>query len=302
VLESPRLWESEPHKPMSAFAEPLVTTDWLQDNLAQSDLRIIDCSVVMRPTDDGGYTFVGGGDEWRAGHIPGSAFIDVLQELSDDTSPLPMMLPTPERFATVMERLGVGDGSRTVLYDRSNHAWAARVWWMLRVHGYESAAVLDGGWNKWLAEGRSVSSEVPNHKPCRFSVQLRSERVATREDVQNAMSDSASILINALSPEEHSGESTRFARPGRIAGSVNVYCQSLVDADDFSYHSTDQLRQIFSAAGAEPDQPVITYCGAGIAASSNALALHLLGYQDVAVYDGSLSEWAADPELPMETD
>ena len=117
---------------MSAFTEPLISTDWLQGNLNQADLRIIDCSVVMRSTDDGGYTFAGGEDEWRAGHIPGSAFVDVLQDLADEDSSLPMTLPAPQRFATTMERLGVGDGTRTVLYDRSNHAWAARVWWMLR--------------------------------------------------------------------------------------------------------------------------------------------------------------------------
>jgi thiosulfate/3-mercaptopyruvate sulfurtransferase len=286
---------------MSAFEEPLVTTDWLHDNLGQPDLSIVDCTVVMRPTEDGGYTFVGGEDEWRAGHIPSSTFVDVLRELADDTSSLPMMLPAPERFAAVMERLGVGDGTRTVLYDRSNHAWAARVWWMLRVHGYDSAAVLDGGWNKWLAEGRAVSSEEPDYDLCRFSVQLRSEMVATRDDVLNAISDSGQLLINALSPEEHAGRSTRFARPGRISGSVNVYCQSLVDADSFTYHSKDRLEQMFSAVGAQPDQPAITYCGAGIAASSDALALHLLGYRNVTVYDGSLSGWTADPDLPMET-
>ena len=286
---------------MTAFAEPLVTTDWLHANLNLPDLRIIDCSVVMRPTDDGGYTFVGGEDEWRAGHIRGSAFVDVLQELADDASPLPMMLPEPEAFAAAMERLGVGNGTRTVLYDRSNHAWAARVWWMLRVHGYDSAAVLDGGWHKWSAEGRAVSTEGPGYESGQFTVRYRPELVATRDDVLGAVTDSGSTLINALSPEEHSGESTRFSRAGRIAGSVNVFCQSLVDPDSSAYLSKERLEQAFNSVGARSELPVITYCGGGIAASSNALALHLLGYRNVAVYDGSLAEWTADPDLPMET-
>jgi len=280
---------------------PLITTDWLSANLDAADLRVIDCSVVMGATDDGGYTFVGSAQEWQSGHIPGSTFVDVPGELADEAHHLPMMMPACEHFTSVMERLGIGAGTRTILYDRSNHAWAARVWWMLRTHGYDDAAVLDGGWKKWMAEQRPISTEDPGYPEGRFEVNLRPELIATREQVLKAIKAADTTVINALSPEEHAGEAARFPRAGRIAGSVNVYCQSLVDPDTHEYLPEDKLREAFADAGVKPEGRTITYCGAGIAASSDALALTSLGYGNVAVYDGSLSEWTADPDLPMAT-
>lgn len=283
------------------FSRPLVTTRWLDDNLDAADLRIIDCSVVMRTTDDGGYTFVGGADEWRSGHIPGSVFIDVLTELAAKDHALPMMMPAPEEFARTMSRLGVSDDSRVVLYDRSNHAWAARVWWMLRYCGFDDAAVLDGGWNKWIAEGRPVSSERPEYPAGELTVSVRSKLFASKQDVIESMRGPDTCLVNSLSPEEHSGATSRFARAGRIPGSTNVYCQTLVDAETHAFVSQDVMRGRFESAGALAADRTITYCGAGIAASANALALTLLGHDDVAVYDGSLAEWTSDPDMPLET-
>jgi thiosulfate/3-mercaptopyruvate sulfurtransferase len=279
---------------------PLVSTEWLAASLDLPDVRVIDCSVVMRPTDDGGYTFVGGADEWQQGHIPGSVFVDVLSDLAAKDHPLPMMMPPAEEFANAMSRLGVSDDSRVVLYDRSNHAWAARVWWMLRYCGFERAAVLDGGWNKWVAEGHPVSVEKPAPVEGKLTVNVNARLFADKGDVVEALRVSGTCLINALSPEEHAGESSRFARAGRIPGSENVYCQSLVDPATHAFLAEDALRERFEATGALAAGRAITYCGAGIAASSDALILTLLGHADVAVYDGSLSEWANDPDVPME--
>ena len=280
---------------------PLVSTEWLAANLDSPDVRVIDCSVVMRPTDDGGYTFVGGADEWQQGHIPGSVFVDVLRDLAAKDHPLPMMMPAAEEFAKAMSRLGLSDGSRVVLYDRSNHAWAARVWWMLRYCGFERAAVLNGGWNKWVAEGHPVSVEGSAPAEGKLTVDVNARLFADKRDVVDALRDSGTCLINALSPEEHTGESSRFARAGRIPGSENVYCQSLVDPATHAFLAEETLRERFEATGALAASRAITYCGAGIAASSDALILTLLGHGDVAVYDGSLSEWANDPDVPMET-
>ena len=280
---------------------PLVSTEWLAANLDQPNLRILDCSVVMRTAEDGSYSFVGGRAEHEQGHLPGSVFLDVLGELAAKDNPLPMMMPEPEVFAATMAGHGVGTGTAVVLYDRSNHAWAARVWWLLRACSFDSAAVLDGGWQKWAAEQRPISA-TPGHYPRgSFEPRFRPELIATKERVLESLHCPDVAVVNALSAEEHRGAArTRFPRSGRIAGSTNVYCQSLIDPDTKAYLPADELRRLFAAAGALDAPAAITYCGAGIAASSDAFALTLLGVAEVAVYDGSLAEWTADPTLPME--
>lgn len=281
---------------------PLVETAWLAEHLDHGDLRVVECSVIMKSFEDGTYTFVGARDEWAEGHIPGSAFVDPLTELKDDDNPLPMMLPPKSRFAAVMSGLGVGQGARVVLYDRSNHAWAARVWWMLRVFGFDEAAVLNGGWRRWLAEDRPVSRTPSSYPRAEFKPQYRSELVADKQEVLESLPDEGKRVVHALSPEEFRGTAkTSFPRAGRIKGSVNVFCQSLVDPERHTYLPPEALRERFEAAGALGGNRTITYCGGGIAATSDALALAVLGVPNVAVYDGSLAEWTADPNLPMET-
>jgi thiosulfate/3-mercaptopyruvate sulfurtransferase len=290
------------HDSWAGLPSPLVDAAWVERHLGRQDVRILDCSVVMRTTEDGGYTFTGGGPEWQQGHIPGSVFVDVLSDLADRDDPLPMMIPPATDFAAKMEALGVGDGARVVLYDRSNHAWAARVWWMLRYFGFDAAAVLDGGWQKWVAEKRPVSQSGPTPREARFEPRVRPELIASADDVRRALGSATTRIVNALSPEEFSGANSRFARRGRIPGSVNVYCQNLVSPDTYDYLPQEPLRRIFESAGALGADRTITYCGAGIAASSDALALVALGVDNVAVYDGSLAEWTADPSSPMESD
>ncbi|MGD8323338.1 MAG: sulfurtransferase [Gammaproteobacteria bacterium] len=281
---------------------PLVSTNWLTDSLEAPDLRIIDCAVMMHTAADGSYTFAGAHEAYDAGHIPGAGFIDVLTELSDPDSTLPLTLPKPAAFEAVMSGLGVGPGTRVVLYDRSNHAWAARVWWLLRAYGFDTASVLDGGWLKWTAEQRPVSREVETQPAARFTADFRATLIARKADVLQGISDPGTSLINALSPEEHSGAQGRFERKGRIAGSSNVYCQSLIDPQTCAYRDSGALRAAFADSGAFETDRTITYCGGGIAASSDALILTALGVENVAVYDGSLNEWTRDPAAPMEVD
>ena len=280
----------------------LVSTAWLANNLDAPNLRILDCSVVMRTSADGSYSFVPGREEYAAGHVPGAVFVDVLGELADKRTPLPMMMPAPGDFAATMQRHGVGDGNAVVLYDRSNHAWAARVWWLLRACSFHAAAVLDGGWNKWAAEAQPVSTTPGAYPPGKLTVRLRPELIATKDEVRASLGRPEVAIINALSADEHRGTSaTRMPRAGRIAGSANVYCQSLIDPATHAYRPPEELRALFASTGAFTSERTITYCGAGIAASSDAFALSLLGTPNVAVYDGSLAEWTADPMLPMET-
>lgn len=284
----------------------LATTDWLAQNLGSRDLRVLECTVFLRPREDGhpGFLVVPGHDEWAARHIPGSVFADLHHDLSDRAQTLRFMMPPPEQFAEAMGRYGVGDTSRVVLYDRAGSMWAARIWWMLRAFGFDNARVLDGGWTKWTSEGRPISSEPPEPVPANFTVRPRSGLIATREDVLEAMASGQACIVNALNAAQHRGEVAPYGRPGRIAGSGNVPAMGsagIIDPRTQLYHPIEEIRRRFQAAGAKPGERLITYCGGGIAASSAAFAAAMAGYTNVAVYDASLSEWAADPSLPMES-
>jgi thiosulfate/3-mercaptopyruvate sulfurtransferase len=280
---------------------PLVSTDWLEARLDRPELRVLDCSVVMRTAPDGTYSFVGGRDEWSAAHIPGSAFVDVRTELAAKNAPLPNTLPPVEEVAATLERYGVGDDTEVVLYDRGNHAWATRVWWLLRACGFDAVSVLDGGWQKWLAERRPTSTDEPRYPRGRLTLCPRPEAFADKAAVVAALGEPQATLLNALSPDEHRGSApTRYPRAGRIPGSCNVYCQSLIDPATKAYRPLAELRELFEAAGALGAERTIVYCGGGIAATSDAFVLTLLGASNVAVYDGSLAEWTADPTLPMD--
>ena len=284
----------------SGMPWPLVDTDWLAGQLGAKDLRILDCSVVMVNKPDGSYTFEHARANWEAGHIPGSQYVDVMNELSDPKQALNLMMPPVAEFTRILAERGVGDGTRVVLYDSSNHAWAARVWWMLRVCGFNDAAVLNGGYKKWTAESRPQSAEKTDWPKATFTAHPQPELMVSKQQVLNVLNDKDVTLINALSPQSFNGEVQLFPRPGRIPGSKNVFCQLLVDPETNAYIAPDAQRALFLKTGAFDTKRVITYCGGGIAASSDALALTLLGVENVAVYDGSMSEWTADPDTPME--
>ena len=289
-----------------SFARPqhLVATEWLAMHLDDPDVRILECTVYLHPAEvPGGFRVESGRARWAEGHIPGAGFVDLQEELSDRTSPLRFMMPPAEQFARAMEQAGVGSGVRVVLYDRFVNMWAARVWWMLRAFGFEDAAVLDGGWKKWTLEGRPVAGDAGRRPPRTFTPRPRPALIADKAGVLAALGDSRACVLNALTEEQHRGTGgVAYGRPGRITGSANVPARDLVDPATHAYLPADVLRAKFQAAGALDAGRVVTYCGGGIAASSDAFVLTLLGRDDVAVYDASLSEWAADASLPMERD
>jgi thiosulfate/3-mercaptopyruvate sulfurtransferase len=286
------------------YANPqlLVETASLAAMLADPALRVFDCTVHLLPGDGGGYRIDSGRSGFDEAHVPGAGFLDVPGELSDPESKLPFTFPSADRFAAAMSRHGVGPGTRVVLYSRSGPMWAARVWWMLRAFGFDSAALLDGGFEKWVKEGRPVSGEPCAYPPARFEPRPRPRLVADRTRVLAAVGDGASCIIDALPERSYRGEGpTAYARPGRIASSVNAPFYRLLRREDGTFLPDGDLRALFASIGLRSGQQAITYCGGGIAASLDAFALVLLGHPDVALYDGSLSEWAADPALPMET-
>ena len=288
-----------------SFAHPeyLVETDWLEEHLNDADLRILDCNVLLIPEDDGGFRLESQRPAWEEGHIPGSDLADFMTDLSDQSSDLPLMMPPVDQFVDAMSRYGVSADTRVILYDDFYNMWSARVWWMLRAVGFDNAAVLNGGWKKWAQEGRPVSTDPPTHDPGQFAASPRSGIMASKQDVLGAVNNQSSCILNALTPEDHvgTGGMIQYPRPGRITSSVNVPFADILDPDTHAYLPAEQLREKFESVGATSGKRVITYCGAGIAASSDAFVLTLLGMEDVAVYDGSLMEWAADASLPMET-
>jgi thiosulfate/3-mercaptopyruvate sulfurtransferase len=286
------------------WAKPqlLVETDWLAAHLDDPELRVLECTTILHPRPEGGFRAESGRATWAAGHIPRSGFADLTGDLCDRTSKLLYMMPPAEQMAAVMGRLGVGEGTRVVLYDRAVNMWAARVWWMLRAVGFDAAAVLNGGWRKWTVEGRPTSTEPCAYPAARFVAQPRPDLFVGKDAVLAGLGHRATCVVNALSEAQHRGVGgVAYGRPGRIAGSANVPAQSLVDPATHAYLPAAVLRERFAAAGVLDAGRVITYCGGGIAASSDAFVLTLLGHDAVSVYDASLSEWAADPSLPMET-
>jgi thiosulfate/3-mercaptopyruvate sulfurtransferase len=288
---------------MDTPAGPLVTGDWLDARLGDPRLVVLDATVYLDPptAPDRPYDPRSGRAEWEANHIPGSHFADILGELSDQAAPYPFMLPSPQHFAEAMGRLGVDERSFVVAYDGDSGMWATRLWWMLRVFGHDRAAVLDGSLTAWIADGRSVTADrAPDPAPVTFSVRVRPELVANRDEVFSVIGDPGVLIVNTLSPELFRGELNRYGRPGRIPGSVNVPARSLLAADG-RFLPPDGLRARLADSGALEAPRVIAYCGGGISATNGALALALLGRDDVAIYDGSLNEWAADPDLPLET-
>jgi thiosulfate/3-mercaptopyruvate sulfurtransferase len=213
------------------------------------------------------------------------------------------MMPPPSQVATVMSSLGVGRGTHVVLYDRDMNMWAARVWWMLRAVGFDAASVLDGGWASWTRAGLPTSTApAPDHPSGHFTVLPDSGLFVNKEVVLAAIEDDSVKLVNALGPSEHSGETDNYGRRGHIPTAINVPAASLVDPETHAYLDIETLRARFAPVLSPGTERVVTYCGGGIAASSDALILSALGCDDVAIYDASMSEWGSDPSLPLTLD
>ena len=287
---------------MTGFAHPgyLVETDWLEANLDK--VVVLDCTTHLIPNPAITYDVVPGIKEFEAGHIKGAQFCDVARDVSDTAHQFRFMRQSPEDFAAAMRRFGISDDTMVVTYSTTSPQWASRVWWLLREFGHDKAAVLNGGWQKWSREGRPFETGAGTPRaPGTFSVKPPRGLMADRNDVQAALGDSGVCTLNALAEAQHkaTGGNT-YGRPGRIAGSVNVPAAALLDPATNAFLPADQLRAKFAAVGAI-DKPVIVYCGGGIAATADALILTMLGHEKVRVYDASMSEWAKDDSLPMET-
>jgi thiosulfate/3-mercaptopyruvate sulfurtransferase len=276
--------------------ETLVSTEWLAQRLGAPDIRVVDASFKkpgVTPT---------AREDYDAGHIQGAVFFDI-DEIADTASPLPHMLPSPEKFAARARKLGLGDGNRIVLYG-SSLPGAARVWWTFRAFGHTDVAILDGGLKKWQAEGRPVDDLPPPPRDRHFTARFNSLLVRDKAQVLANVGSRQAQLVDARSQGRFEGtapEPRAGLRGGHIPGSRHLDHLDLVDAVTGTVKPAEAIKAAFEGAGVDLARPVVTTCGSGVTASVLALGLHLIGHRDVAVYDGSWSEWgqAADPPVEM---
>jgi thiosulfate/3-mercaptopyruvate sulfurtransferase len=281
------------------YANPdsLVSTEWLAAHLDAPDLRVVDGSFTLP-----GVTPTGRG-LYDTRHIPAAVFFDI-DEIADEHNPLPHMLPSPEKFAARMRKLGLGDGHKIVVYDSAGLSSAARPWWMLRVFGHRDVAILDGGLAKWQAEGRPVTDDIPVLRERHFTAQLNTLLVRDKGQLLDNLAAPREQVIDARSRGRFEGsakEPRAGLRAGHIPGSLNLPFDELTDRKARTLLPADALAALFAAAGLERGKPVVASCGSGVTACALAYGLHMLGWPDAAVYDGSWSEWGLPGDTPVAT-
>ena len=279
------------------MSDNLVSTAWLEAHLGSPDVCIVDASWHLPAAKRDALA------EFRDGHIPGAQFFDI-DDLSDNASSLPHMLPSPEKFASRMRKLGIGDGKKVIAYDAAGLFSAARAWWMFKVFGHDDVAVLDGGLPKWRAEGRPLE-DGPALKPQErhFTARYQSMMLRDMAEVAAAVKTGAAQIADARSPARFRGEEAEpraQVRAGHMPGARNVHYAKLLNADG-TLKTPAELAAVFAASGIDIAKPVITSCGSGITAAILSLALTELGTRSHALYDGSWTEWGGNPDSAIAT-
>jgi thiosulfate/3-mercaptopyruvate sulfurtransferase len=284
---------------MPAFSSPwIVETDWLAQRLDAPDIVVVDASLHLPNTGRNAR------DEYLAEHIPGALFFDI-EDIADEESPLPHMLPSTIKFASRVKRMGIGDGLRVIAYDSVGLYSAARAWWMFRAMGHNDVAVLNGGLKKWKAEGRPIEEGAPIRRSERhYTPRLNADLIRDLDEMRALVGKRSAQIVDARSAGRFAGtepEPRPSLKGGHIPGSSNVHYATLLNPDG-TLKSKDELARAFAEAGISPSAPVVTTCGSGVTASILSLALAVLGQTNAAVYDGSWAEWGLEANgLPVET-
>jgi thiosulfate/3-mercaptopyruvate sulfurtransferase len=279
----------------------LVSTDWLEAHLADAGLRLVDIRGKILPP---GVKprYLPKRAEYEQAHVPGAVFVDWTRDIVDPSDPIPAQIAKPEAFAEKMGELGVGDETLVVAYDDYNHIFAGRLAWALRYYGHRAVRILDGGWSRWLAEGRPTTAAPPASGSAHFSSRSHPSLRTTADDVARALGRSDLLLIDARTPDQFAGSVSAARRGGHIPGARNVPYSRLVDARTGTFLPNDELARAFNEAGidvARLPENVVVYCNGGVSCTVPLHALHMLGRDDVAVYDGSWNEWGDDDARPI---
>ena len=275
--------------------DALVETSWLAPHLGAPDVHVVDASWYMPGEERDGEA------EFQDRHIPGAVFFD-LDLIADTESGLPHMLPSPEKFEATVSKLGLGDGNRIIVYDGAGLFSAARAWWMFRVFGHDDVAVLNGGLPKWLREGLPMESGPARPKERRFTARMNHPLVRELDQMRRNLESGHEVVVDSRGSARFSAEQPEprpGLRAGHIPGSINLPFETLLEAESGTVLPAAALAQRFAEAGVDLSKPITTTCGSGVTAAIVALALHLLGHENTAVYDGSWAEWGSRADTPI---